>query len=359
MYLLLNDKEIAQFLTSVIDYKPALMSLKNSWKHTTEYTMNVDINSVKKSNGREKFKDKLRKAVTKDMDDYYSLVKQVLLSKRKKDQELIHKNLEFVIKKIGSDKILDLYKKNKKYNFVKSAGLHVSKQAKLIRRNDYSDYSKECFFRNMEGNESLLLSKMVNTQPFWFIDTGYTNFLETNKKWHRLVKNNLHHNQLIDVPVDRLGCFKEFPKLWRQGGEKILIIEPGSFSAKTFGVDIAQWKKDVVSEIRKYSDKPIVFREKYNKKVRTNLYQELLNEDFYCVVNINSNAATESVWAGIPVITLSRHITNPISRSKISDINNLYRPHLANWLCALSYSQFTYEEIINGVAVNVVKKYHV
>jgi hypothetical protein len=77
------------------------------------------------------------------------------------------------------------------------------------------------------------------------------------------------------------------------------------------------------------------------------------------VVNINSNAATEAIWCGIPVITLDRHITTPVSRNKLSDINNLARPHLARWLCALSYSQFTGEELFNGTAIKIARKYHV
>jgi len=115
----------------------------------------------------------------------------------------------------------------------------------------------------------------------------------------------------------------------------------------------------VERELKKYTNKTIVFREKAEKKVRTSLIQELANEDYYCVVSINSNAATEAIWCGVPVITLDRHITTPVSRSKLSDINNLARPYLAQWLCALSYSQFTQEELYDGTAIKILRKYHV
>jgi hypothetical protein len=101
-----------------------------------------------------------------------------------------------------------------------------------------------------------------------------------------------------------------------------------------------------------------VFREKAEKKIRTSLVEELNNEDYYCVVSINSNAATEAIWSGIPVITLDRHITTPVSRNKLEDINNLNKPHLARWLCAVSYSQFTREELYDGTAVKILRKYH-
>jgi hypothetical protein len=159
--------------------------------------------------------------------------------------------------------------------------------------------------------------------------------------------------------VDRLEIFKTFPRQWKTDGDKILVIEPGEFAASIFHIDIKTWKYGVEQELRQHTDKKIVFREKSPKKKRSPLYQHLLDEDYCCVISINSNAATESIWAGVPVITLDRHITNPVSKNKISDINNLYRGPLANWLALLSYSQFTYEELVDGTAVNIVKKYHV
>ncbi len=89
------------------------------------------------------------------------------------------------------------------------------------------------------------------------------------------------------------------------------------------------------------------------------MYKELCDNDYYCVVSINSNAATESIWAGIPVITLDTHISNPVSRNKLSDIDNLYKGSLSQWLSMVSYSQFTYNELIDGTAVNIVRNYHV
>ena len=85
----------------------------------------------------------------------------------------------------------------------------------------------------------------------------------------------------------------------------------------------------------------------------------LFHDDYYFVVNINSNAATEAIWAGIPAITLDKHITNPVTKNQLSDINDLLRPNLSLWLCALSYSQFTFDELIDGTAARIIKKYHV
>ena len=363
MKLLLNDKEIAHFLLSLIDYNKTALSVPLVFREVQivrDYILQEQAKpkySLEKM--RQKFKDRLYRGVKRDIRNYFVRVNTALDEKRLNDYKKVHKNIELFIRLLGEEKILELYVKSKKENFVKSVGLRLDSSASLMRRKKFTDFSEDCLIRNTVGNEQLLISKIDNRFPFWFIDSGYTNFLETSKKWHRLERNHLHYGNFFEAPVDRLGIFNSFPQSWRTGGEKILIIEPGPFAAGIFHVDLSTWKYDVEAELRKYTDKPIVFREKANKKVRTNLYKELCNEDYYCVVNINSNAATEAIWAGIPAITLDQHITNPVTSNQLSDINNLSKPNLAPWLCMLSYSQWTFDELVNGTAVKLVKKYHV
>ena len=363
MKLLLNNKEIAYFLLSLIDhYNPSLsIVLEEDELNDVKEYIGIETRKRKYSldKMRKKFKDRIQRAVERDLVRYRDQVIEFVKNRKEEYYNNVHGNIEYFIEKIGEEKILDLYKTSKKENFVKSLGLRLSENAQLVRRQNFNNYEEDCLIRNTVGNEKLLISKIDNKFPFWFIDSGYTNFVETNKKWHRLVRNHLHQGKEFSAPVDRLGVFKTFPTQWRTHGEKILIIEPGSFAAGIFHVDIKTWKYEVESELRKYTDKPIVFREKAEKRVRNNLYKELCDEDYYCVVNINSNAATEAIWAGIPAITLDKHITNPVTRNKLSDINDLLRPNLSNWLCMLSYSQFTYDELINGTALEIARKYHV
>jgi hypothetical protein len=309
---------------------------------------------------RDKLKGKLRSAVERDLQIHIDKVRNTLNNLRTRKEYVIRKNFLKIVEKLGTDNILQLYKDSNEQGFVKSVGLHIDINTELVRRSTYQNSSENCILRNTTGNENFLVDKIDNAYPFWFIDSGYTNFLEgKQKKWHRLTRNHIHQLPTFQPPVDRLSMFKEFPKQWRTSGDAILIIEPGEFSAAIFHIDIPKWKNTIEAELRKYTDKPIKFRPKIDKKNRKSLYQDLLDEDYYCVININSNAATEAVWAGVPIITLDKHITNSISRSKISEINDLARPHLANWLCMLSYSQFTYDELINGTASTIVKKYHV
>ena len=382
MKLLINNKELAHFLCSLLSFfqiarAQVTYDTRESANHILLIKRNIrfhkrhlrklrnsgEVKHVEQANNERfsfgKWPGKLEKILYRELCTYVGKIWEKMDSQHSQYFELIHNNMDQVIAVLGEQRVLDLYKKSKYKYFVKSTGDTIDPHAEYVRRQNFTNYSEDCLIRNTTGNEQLLTEKIDRKYPFWFIDSGYTNFLETNKKWHRLVRNHIHHDQMFEAPVDRLSNFTNFPRPWRESGEKILIIEPGPFAASIFHVDLKTWKYDVERELKKYTDKKIVFREKAEKKIRTSLVEELKNEDYYCVVSINSNAATEAIWSGIPVITLDRHITTPVSRNKLADINNLNKPHLARWLCAVSYSQFTQEELYDGTAVKILRKYHV
>jgi len=358
--LLVNNKEIAHYLCSLIDYKKAVRDegIEFHLHYTTQFVKSMNSKMLEKKN-RKKLQEKLEKHVRQDLRLYFTNVTRTLESLREKKFHAVHVKIEDVLDAIGIDNVLKNYKQSEYKNFVKGTGLSLDPNGYLVRRNEFKSYKSDCLIRNTVGNEELLVEKVDKKYPFWFIDSGYTNFLEPNKKWHRLVRNHLHYGKYFEAPVDRLGNFKEFPQDWRSDGDRILILEPGPFAAGIFHVDLKTWKYDVEKELRTYTNKKIVFREKAPLDQRDPLYKHLLDEDYYCVISINSNAATEAIWAGIPAITLDKHITNPVTVNKLSDVNNLYRGNLANWLCMLSYSQFTKEELISGTAGIYLKKYHV
>jgi len=363
MKLLVNDKELATFLFGLMNHIESCKLLEmhevNTATAITEFIDRKKHTNYNPKKDNPKFKDKLVRGISNDLQDYVNRINSHLVNRQSKYYKLIHKKIDFFLDALGEELILKLYKESIQQNFVKSTGLHIDSTATIVRRNTFIGSDEDCVFRNTVGNESLIIDKLNKQLPFWFIDSGYTNFLETHKKWHRLTHNHIHSHQALEVPVDRLGIFKQFPKPWRENGDKILIIEPGQFAAAIFGIDTSKWKYEVEQELRKYTDKKIVFREKFPKKSRPNLYKHLCDEDYHCIVHINSNAATEAIWAGIPVITLDKHISLPVSSTHLSEVNNLYKPNLASWLSMLRNSQFTYDELVNGTAVSIFKKNHV
>jgi hypothetical protein len=263
-----------------------------------------------------------------------------------------------VIEKLGSENTIDAYMDSDRQYFIKTVGQQIDHTATMVRRKDFINSAEDCLLRNTVGNENIIVDKIDNGLPFWFIDSGYTNFVESNKKWHRLTRNHLHFNNQFVAPADRLKNFAEFPRPWCKEGNKILIVEPGEFAASIMHIDVKSWTESVITELKKHTDRPIEIRSKVNKKTRTSLYKTLLQGDYYCTISINSNSAVESIWAGIPAITLNKHVSNSVTRNNLAQINDLYYGPLGDWLAWLSYCQFTYDELMDGTAFNIVKEYH-
>jgi ribosomal protein L31 len=365
MKLIVNDKELAYYLISLVDIKKHLSHIQIDESNTSNvagimgYILNKkESPKFELEKFRQKFKDKISNAVTNDLNNWQHDIKLAIKQIRTVRIKNIQNNAAYIIEKLGEESVIKNYLNSDNIHFIKTVGQQLDPNAEMIRRKRFSDATQDCLLRNTVGNGTILVDKIDNNHPFWFIDSGYTNFLESNKKWHRLVRNHLHFNNDFNAPSDRLKLFPSFPKPWRKTGSKILIVEPGPFAASIFHVDHKTWGQQVADELRKYTDRPIEFRPKVEKKTRTSLYQKLMTEDYYCTVSINSNSAVESIWAGIPAITLDKHVSNSVTVNKLEDIDKLYYGPLGNWLSWLSYSQFTFDELMDGTALNIIRNQH-
>lgn len=245
--------------------------------------------------------------------------------------------------------------------FAKELAPQLSDNIQWILNASDADWAQPFLIRNIINNEELIGRCLHEQLEFWFVDSGYTNFLEgKNKKWHRLVKNQIHHGQrLHNFPTDRMDMFPTLPKNWRRKGSKILVIEGSPAHYQMRGTNEEEWRNTIIRELGKHTEREIEFRPKNtDRKTRQSVYDLLKeNKDYYCVVSDSSAAAVEAIWTGVPVITLEQHVTNSVSRSRLSQINDLYRQDIEPWLAMLSYSQYTYEELCNGTAVGIVKEY--
>ena len=194
-------------------------------------------------------------------------------------------------------------------------------------------------------------------RTFYYIDNGYIG--NVGRKVHfRIIKDHVHDiRPIIERPRDRLDQLYFTMKRFSTGS-KILVAPPSEKSFSLWNINQQQWIDETVAEIKQHTDRPIEIRSKINKKTRTSLYQTLLDGDYYCTISINSNSAIESVWAGVPAITLDKHVSNTVTRNSLSQINDLYYGPLGDWLAWLSYCQFTYDELMDGTALSIIREYH-
>ena len=246
-------------------------------------------------------------------------------------------------------------------DFVKTLAPQLAKDITWCLPGEAVPDDQSVLIRNILHNETLLKDRRQRALPFWFVDTGYTNFLTGKKTWHRLVANDLHLTPDLSRPwpADRLSLLPSMPRPWRVNDGAILVVENSDYHYQQQGTTLEAWREFVRQKLKGNTDRDIVFRPKnLDRKTRDNLYEHLCKKDYYCVVTDASAAAIEAVWAGIPIITLGQHISAPVARDNLANINDLYRGPIGDWLCALTYSQWTLAEMRSGLAVKMIRRYH-
>lgn len=232
---------------------------------------------------------------------------------------------------------------------------------------DYTSSDEPIVLRGIL-KKKIIKKCLEDKRTFYYMDTGYFGNEVTDdnpngwKYWHRIVKNDLQHNQVIKRPDDRFIKFNKAIRPWNKYGKKILIAKPDEKPMKFYGHDLDAWVKETVAEIKKYTTRPVEIRDRAAKRidrVTTNTLQEALDDDVFALVTFNSVAATEAVFHGIPVFTLAP--TNAASPMGLQDLSQIETPFYPSeqeryeWACHLSYGQFHTNELKNGRAMEMLE----
>lgn len=245
---------------------------------------------------------------------------------------------------------------------------------------DINDISKPTIFRGVVKRKHI--QRCWNEKrDFYYMDTGYFGNFQSpanpggKKIWHRIVKNQLQTLEIGNYPADRWeSLVKGDPRLkwpgWKTNGNKILIIVPNRKSCVFYGQDLdpysetdgkRPWLENTIETIKKYTDMPIVIREKGSRSARHNYsIYDALDEGVFATVAFNSIAALESIVYGIPAFVSVPCAASPLALNDLTKIKTPYYPdpqQILKHCYGLAYSQFTGEEIQNGTAWKLLKKY--
>lgn len=205
---------------------------------------------------------------------------------------------------------------------------------------------------------------------YYFIETGYFGNYScegnpnARKFWHRIVKNAMQHEKVLNVPGDRLETLCKYDsrlrwKGWKKTGSKILVVAPSEKPCKYYGINHIDWINDTVTELKKYTDREIIVREKgsRNERTSTNVIYDAFDKDIHSVVTYNSIAAAEAVAYGIPAFAMAPTCAKPVTLSDLSKIETPYYPDeefVHRWLSSLAYCQYHVEELLTGKAWRMV-----
>jgi hypothetical protein len=205
-------------------------------------------------------------------------------------------------------------------------------------------------------------------RKFYYMDSGYVGNHpgpmnpQGWKLWHRIVSNDLQHNEIVTRPSDRWERLKlKFES--RRYGSKIIVAAPDEKPCKFYGVDQQAWIEETVSTIKQHTDRPVVVRQRAasrQHRVFQDPLSQVLREDCHALVTFNSVAAIESILTGVPAFVLApSHAAGPVASRSLSQIETPYWPDLDKlhaWAHHLAYGQFHISELKDGLAQQILIK---
>ena len=208
------------------------------------------------------------------------------------------------------------------------------------------------------GKRKLIHWCWKNNHPFYYMDSGYVGNYKSKanpqgwKVWHRIVKNDVQHNEIINRSDDRWKRL-DYPIEHRKQGKHILLVTPSEKPCKFYGIDRSHWVNETVAEIKKHTDRPILVRDKQprQQRITRTIFEDLT--DCHALVTYQSIAAVESVLYGVPAFTLAPTAADPVCNKDLSLIEtptHQDKDKIYKWACHIAYGQFHSNEMKNGDA---------
>lgn len=199
--------------------------------------------------------------------------------------------------------------------------------------------------------------------------------LKRGKTW-RICLDNINgageFGNDADLSVDRskyLGV--ELAPERKNRKKEILICSQLPESLQWQGMpSMEQWIKQMVEQIRRFSDRKIVIRPHPRSFVRLtipgcqlelpkklpNTYDDFdINYDYHCVINHNSGPAVQAAIFGTPVICDRTSLAYPVS-DHMENIEKIALPDRERWFLQLCHTEWTVEEIAQGIPLQRLLK---
>jgi hypothetical protein len=199
-----------------------------------------------------------------------------------------------------------------------------------------------------------------------YIDLGYWGRREGGRfrGYHKFVINGRHPTEYFQnrqKPGDRFKIFKLKIQDYRKRGDAVLIAGMSGKAAKFEGFGYLEWEKNAIAELRKHTDREIIYRPKPGKSHGTDPIEgtthsprseklESVLRRTHAVVSHHSNVNIDGLIRGVPSFCVEG-VAVPMSLGDLSQIENAYYPpDRERWLNDIAYCQFSVAEMASGLA---------
>lgn len=242
--------------------------------------------------------------------------------------------------------------------------------ARLLSSANYrspADCDVAVFYGLAVNNARMFRDFRAAKKPAVYIDLGYWGRREGGRLtgYHKISVGDRHPTAYFQKrrhDASRIERFGLAPQPWRRG-EAILLCGMGPKAAGAEGYAPNQWESWAVSELRKHTERPIIYRPKPNwptaRKIagtewgaveRDGEIAQAL-EGVWAVVSHHSNANVEALQLGVPSFTLGG-VALPMSEARLSLIETPRFPsdaERAQWLADIAWTQWSVAEMADGL----------
>ena len=229
----------------------------------------------------------------------------------------------------------------------------------------------------MKDNKKIYESALAQQKKVLFLEVGG---IKRNETW-KIGINGINReadfaNQNVDG--ERWKKFNIELQPWKQTGDDIIICGQHTNSHQwRNNPPMAKWFDQQITEIRKYTNKPIVVRphprnhviidtKKYKdvKMVRPNKDRNTYDDtdlaerlkSAWAVVSHSSNPAMTAVFSGIPVFVSEASLSYDVGNKTFQKILKPDMPDRQNWANKLAYTEWWTDEIQQGIPWKRIKK---
>jgi hypothetical protein len=167
----------------------------------------------------------------------------------------------------------------------------------------------------------------------------------------RITRNSQHQPGDGVYPSDRWDALKIPLAPWRTRGQHI-VVTPRGWAAGYHKKELAEaWVADVLEQLKGHTLRTI--------KIKTKEQQYPLAavlDNAWALVADTSMTAVQAAIAGIPVFVSQQSAAADVGNYHLNLIENPLMGEREMWLHALAYSQFSWEEMGNGVAWEIINR---
>lgn len=225
----------------------------------------------------------------------------------------------------------------------------------------------------MIGNQQIYNNCINQNKPIIVIEVGS---LKRGRTW-RISEGHINGlgifgniENLDPSRPQKLGVSLR-PENTRRRGE-ILIATQHARSLQWQGQpSMEQWIRDTIAKIKRHSNRRIVVRPHPRSQIRekfadavielpkklVNTYDDFdINYNYHCVINHNSGPCVQSAINGTPTICDSSSLAFPVSE-KWENLENPQLPNRDEWFLKLCHTEWTVEEIAQGIPLQRLKKH--